>query len=650
MKTLRIRILVSLLITGLVPVTAMTLGLRFMPGGLMPWLLYAALMCASVVLAIGFSGSIARPLKKAIEDLSLRMLTDYEGKAKSWVPNEVTTLHNSLAQELQDEREKREVLSRQVAALTRAAADAESAAIRGLEVLHGIVETSTDGMIFVHNDQHVAMINPAVIQMFRLSEPFQQPGQDASVWLSTVAAQFNDAEAMADTWQAWHDHTGVQEGEWITQDERAIQVRSFEVCDDKGAQQGRVWTFRDMTEARQLAKRLQQSQKMESIGQLAGGIAHDFNNLLTAIRGNLTLAELADSKDSSRAKISDANRAADRAAELVTQILGYSRKERTSRTSTDLSNVVNEVTSILRASLDPKVKLKCNVARDSWQAAADPAQIEQVLLNLCINARDAMPPTGGTIEISTLNINRGVTTVLTSESHHSGEYVILKVRDTGTGIPAGVREHIFEPFYTTKPKGKGTGLGLSMARTVVEQAGGWIEFDSEAGKGTEFRLYLPRAAAQTLPKVVDTPVIPLRQTPLTRGSAAGTVLIVDDEAPVRSIAVNMLRYLGYRVIEAQDGEEALRILQTSTAPIDAMMMDVYMPKLSGRDTFKQMRAMGIDIPVVVCSGFMVERDEFNALSQGRNGPVEVIQKPYSMESLARVIDQAVSKGHHALVA
>ena len=142
----------------------------------------------------------------------------------------------------------------------------------------------------------------------------------------------------------------------------------------------------------------------------------------------------------------------------------------------------------------------------------------------------------------------------------------------------------------------------------------------------------------------------MRQAKIARGTAEGTVLVVDDEAPVRSIAVNMLKYLGYRVIEAQDGEEALRVLQTSTAPIDAMMMDVYMPKLSGRDTFKQMRALGIEVPVVVCSGFMVERDEFSALSAGRNGPVEVIQKPYSMEALARVINQAVTHGHQALVA
>lgn len=651
MKTLRLRVLASLLITGLIPVTIMAFGLRFLPGGFLPWLLYGALLCGCLVMAIAFSGAIARPLKQAIEDLSLRFLSETDGAVAGEISDEVKTVQNQLGQQLQEQQARCDALTRQVAALTAAAADAESAAVRGLEVLHGIVECSSDGMAFIHNDQHMALVNPSVAHLFQLGEDMQQPGADASTWLAHVAARFKDSAAMAEIWHSWQNQPGLHEGEWTTQDERIMLVRSFDICDEKGIQQGRVWTFRDTTETRQLALRLQEAQKMESFGRLAGGIAHDFNNLLTAIRGNLTLAELADSKDSTRAKISDANRAAGRAAELVTQILGYSRKERTNRTVTDLQVAVNEVSSILRASLDPKVKLRCNVAKEVWQAASDPALIEQVLLNLCINARDAMPAIGGSIEVSAINISRGVTTVLTAGvQQHSGDFVQVKVKDSGCGIPAGIREHVFEPFYTTKDQGKGTGLGLSMARSVVEQAGGWIEFDSEVGKGTEFRLYLPRCVVQpqAQPRPAEAPAP--RQAALTRGSADGTVLIVDDEAPVRSIAVNMLKYLGYRVIEAQDGEEALRILQTSTAPIDAMMMDVYMPKLSGRDTFKQMRALGINIPVVVCSGFMVERDEFNSLSQGRVGPVEVIQKPYSMESLAKVIDHAVSQAGQALAA
>jgi CheY-like chemotaxis protein len=215
----------------------------------------------------------------------------------------------------------------------------------------------------------------------------------------------------------------------------------------------------------------------------------------------------------------------------------------------------------------------------------------------------------------------------------------LCIRDNGSGIPLDAREHIFEPYFTTKAADKGTGLGLSMARAIIEEAGGRIEFDSEIGKGTEFRIYFPASIAASAPGVaaeasVGKPV---------RDSRSGTLLVVDDEAPVRSIAAQMLKYLGYKVIEAADGIEAIAKITTSDVPIDAVLLDVYMPKLSGRETYKTLRERGINVPVIVCSGFTVEADEFTALSSNRQGgPVQVIQKPYSMECLARVVSRAVS--------
>jgi two-component system cell cycle sensor histidine kinase/response regulator CckA len=409
---------------------------------------------------------------------------------------------------------------------------------------------------------------------------------------------------------------------------------------------GRVWRFVDVTEQRQLQQRLQESQKMESIGHLAGGIAHDFNNLLTAIRGNLSLAELEPNSDATRSKIDDANRAAGRATELVQQILGYSRKTSGLRRTTDISQTINNVRTILRASLDPKVNLRINVSTDTWAASADPMQIEQVLLNLCINARDVLPSDQGEISITTTNISGLRATDAHALPESEGDFVVIRVRDNGSGIKPEHRAHIFEPFFTTKAEGKGTGLGLAMAKNIIEQAGGRIAFESQVGKGTEFSIYLPRSTAKVEPKPVEAP----RPVATTRGMAEGTVLVVDDEAPVRAIAVNMLKYLGYRVLEACDGEQAIHVLQTSERAIDAVMMDVYMPKLSGRETYQRMRSLGIDLPVIVCSGFMVEPDEFIALAQGRNASVQVIQKPYSMETLARVVAKAIAKGHHALTA
>jgi len=647
MNMLRLKIFAHMLFIGLGPLTAMVVGLRFLPGGLLPWLLYGVLAFLVFLFALARSGGISRPLKESLEAMSMLMRSTGTFKPKAWVPKEYWAMQDSLGRVLAEERELRLAVEKQLAAQGRAVAEAEMAAMRGIEVLHGIGEGAEEGIVFIHAKGHLAMINPQAVQLFQLKDEFAQPGGNQLEWLNTVAARFTDADEIAPVWQAWQTNPGVQEGEWTTVDDRLVAVRTFDVRQDDGKFLGRLWRFRDMTEQRQITRRLQESQKMESIGQLAGGIAHDFNNLLTAIRGNLALAELEDGRDERRLKIDDANRAAGRAAELVNQILGFSRKGRSTKRSTEIVQVIGEVRNILRASLDPKVVLRCNLPKGLWHAVGDPVQLEQVLLNLALNARDALPEAGGNIDISAMNVTKTSAQGRGHVTHHAGDYLMIKVKDNGHGIPAEARGHIFDPFFTTKEKGKGTGLGLSMAKDIIEKVGGWMEFDSELGKGTEFRIFLAR---EHEPAVKPAQIETVEKIKPARGAAEGTILVVDDEAPVRSIAVNMLKYLGYNVIEAQDGEEALHILQTSLKPIDAMMMDVYMPKLSGRDTFKQLRALGIDVPVIVCSGFMIEAEEFNALGQGRHGPVEVIQKPYSMESLARVVGKAVATGHQALAA
>ena len=647
MNSLRLKILAHMLTIGLVPVTVLAVGLRFLPGGLLPWILYGVLSFLVCIFAIARSGSISRPLKEALEAMGMLMRSSGTFKPKAWVPKEYWAMQDSLSRVLAEEREQRVAIEKQLAAQGQAVADAEAAAMRGIEVLRSIVEATDEAIVFVHAEGHVAMINHQAVELFNLVDELARPGVANLTWLTAVAAKFKAAADVTTIWTAWQNGPGEQEGEWTTLNDRTITARSFDVRHEQGTMLGRVWMFRDVTEARQTEQRLQEAQKMESIGQLAGGIAHDFNNLLTAIRGNLTLAELQESSADLHHKIDDANRAAGRAAELVNQILGYSRKGRGDCNSTDMTQVIDEVRNILRASLDPKVVLRCNVPKGIWRTVGDPVQIEQVILNLCVNARDALPESGGTIDLTTHNIAETMTLKGDNASQRRGDYVLIKVKDNGHGIAAEARSKVFEPFFTTKEHGKGTGLGLSMAKGIIEQAGGWMEFDSDVGKGTEFRVFLPCDGKVEAPKDKPEAVIDVRPV---RGGAEGTILVVDDEAPVRSIAVNMLKYLGYSVIEAQDGEEALDILQNSEKPIDAMMMDVYMPKLSGRDTFKKVRALGIDVPVIVCSGFMIDPDEFNALCHSPLGPVEVIQKPYSMEALARIVSRAVETGHQALAA
>lgn len=644
MNALRLRVLMLMLVIGVAPLTLMTFGLRFLPGPMLPWILYALLASTVVVVSVALTGALTGPLNRAMEALTLLMRTHGEHRPHAWVPQEFWELRDSLLNAMADATAEREFLDKQLAEQTAAVAAAELAAVRGIEVLHAVVNASTDAVIFIHSEGHVTLINQRAQEMFAMPENLRKPGAQANEWLASLCQSFKDEESVKETWLAWQQGAGSQEGEFETTDNRVFAVSSLDVRTKVGRLLGRVWTLRDVTEQREFAERLQEAQKMGSVGQLAGGIAHDFNNLLTAIRGNLAMADLVDNRDEYRDKIENASRAATRATELVGQILGYSRRSATTGTTTNTSLVVSEVRNILKAGLDPKVRLACHVPKDAWTAAADPTQVEQVLLNLCINARDALPPSGGTIDLSVMNLSR---TSREGDEHTAGDYVLIKVKDNGSGMSAEVRERLFEPFFTTKAQGKGTGLGLAMALGIVDQFGGWIEFDSELGKGTEFRVYLPRCVAVEAPPPEEKPKTDTRAL---RGKVEGTILVVDDEAPVRSIAVSMLRYLGYRVIEAEDGEEAIHILRTSSLPVDAMLMDVYMPKLSGRDTFKQLRSLGINVPVIVCSGFMVEPDEFNALSQGRHGLVDVIQKPYSMEALASVIGKAVAKGHQALEA
>jgi two-component system cell cycle sensor histidine kinase/response regulator CckA len=396
--------------------------------------------------------------------------------------------------------------------------------------------------------------------------------------------------------------------------------------------------IRDCSEIRGLRKQVRESQKLGNIGQLAGGIAHDISNVLTAIRGNLTLAELSPAANSPdmRDRLQNANHATQRAADLVKQLLSFSRCSTGNqlRSVTNLKKLMADVQSLLKHSVDPRLTIRVRAGMNASFATADATQLEQVLLNLCLNARDAVTAENGIIEIGIENVMH-----LEQDDAGTAEFAMIVVRDNGHGIAEGMRHQIFEPFFTTKDPGRGTGLGLSMAQDIVREHGSWIEFDSVENQGTEFRVFLPRSND---PENIEeeTPNQYLRRTHIHVGQR-DTILVVDDEAPVRSIAVNMLNFLGYRVLEAADGQQALDIVLRSSEKIDAALLDIYMPKLSERDTFKQLRAAGNDIPIVICSGFVIEPDEFTILSEGLYPPVDIMLKPYSLDSLSRSMTNAV---------
>ena len=393
----------------------------------------------------------------------------------------------------------------------------------------------------------------------------------------------------------------------------------------------RLVLARDVTARRQLEEQLRQAQKMEAVGQLAGGIAHDFNNLLTAILGcTQLLLHATPPEDQRREDVEEIKNAGLRAAELTRQLLAFSRRQVLAPKVLDVNAIVANMDKMLRRLLGEDVALVTHLAADLGPVSADPGQLEQVLLNLAVNARDAMPQ-GGRLTIETANV---FLTEEYAERHHRlppGPYVLLAVSDTGVGMDEITQKHLFEPFFTTKEVGKGTGLGLATVYGIVKQSGGYIWVYSEPGRGTTLKVYLPRVpgAAEPLPVAVESPE-------LRRGTE--TVLLVEDAAPVRSLARKGLESYGYQVLEAADGPAALELSARHPRGIDILVTDVVMPGMSGRELAERLAPARPGMRVLYTSGYTDDA----MVHQGvlRSG-VAFLQKPFVPETLARKVREVL---------
>jgi two-component system, cell cycle sensor histidine kinase and response regulator CckA len=390
----------------------------------------------------------------------------------------------------------------------------------------------------------------------------------------------------------------------------------------------------DITERRSLERQLRQAQKFEVIGQLAGGIAHDFNNVIGAIQGWAELGEeqAASSQAPFASYFKKIHTQCDRVTALISQLLAVSRRQILEPQNLDLNRVVRDVVALLGEVIGKNVELRTALADDLCVVRVDPTQIEQVLMNLCVNARDAMPK-GGRLSIETHNSNFSEAQCRQHAGLQPGRFAALSVSDTGVGMDAAVRERIFEPFFTTKATGKGTGLGLATVYGIVKQHGGSILVESDPGHGSTFHIFLP--VSETVATVEDSP--PILPDPEVRGGTE-TILIAEDHEGLRETARTRLESLGYQILIANDGEEAVEMFSAHRDTIALVLLDVIMPRRSGPETYEAIQAIKPGIPVIFATGYS---NETAALTEMVERGIAVLRKPYSLSVLCRRVRETL---------
>jgi two-component system, cell cycle sensor histidine kinase and response regulator CckA len=424
--------------------------------------------------------------------------------------------------------------------------------------------------------------------------------------------------------------------------ERWAQFFVTPVEEDERDTEAAIVYMLETTERRALENQINQSQKMDMVGQLAGGIAHDFNNVLSAIMmANDFLLNAHKPTDPSFQDIMQIKQNATRAATLVRQLLAFSRRQTLRPQVLDLGDALSDLTMLLRRLIGEKVKLDFVHGRDLWPVKVDVSQFEQVVVNLAVNARDAMPD-GGTLTVKTANITTPESAQLAHKGMPAADYVRIEITDTGTGIPADIRDKIFEPFFSTKEVGKGTGLGLSTVYGIVKQTGGFIYVDSETGKGTSFHIFLPRHHAEPEVEAEPQAVNGAPKTepkPRTDLTGQGTILLVEDEEGLRSLNARGLRSRGYSVIEASNGVEAMEALEQENGTVDLVVSDVVMPEMDGPTLLKAMRARNPDLRVIFVSGYA--EDAFEK-SLPENQQFSFLPKPFTLSQLVAAVKETMA--------
>lgn len=509
-----------------------------------------------------------------------------------------------------------------------------------------------EGILVIDNRGRVVATNSRVGEVLGVSPQdlmnvasAKNSGRHLKSRVQMLADCFQDKHAFLLAWQATQTNPkAVKSLELLTDDDPARSIVVFTApveAIDTGRKsdtpEARIWTFDDVSKRKQLEADLIQSQKMEAVGRLAGGVAHDFNNLLLAITANLEMARLKNvGEPKQREYLEAAEKAVDRASKLVKHLLGFSRKSNLEMRVRNPNQVVQRVESLLERILDAKVKLSIELDPNVRNTKMDDVHIEQVLLNLCLNARDACTKYGGNIRVKTSASTRAeVENTLCHGQTLAGtasEFVRIVVEDDGLGMSADVREKAFDPFFTTKELGKGTGLGLSMSLGIIEQHHGVMHFESEPNKGTRFEIFLP--ATDEIADLTDSRTGRLEKAE----PAMGHLLLADDDELVRTATANALRSRGYDVTTVDNGVDALIHLRSTD--YDLALLDLSMPGMSGTEVFAQIRAQNPELPIIVSSGYPDQLDEFSKKNDGALHAI--ISKPFRLAKLVSMIADSLA--------
>jgi two-component system cell cycle sensor histidine kinase/response regulator CckA len=603
---------------------------------------------------VGFAGIstlVTRPVRRIVETMEgvtagdlgrrtgLRSRDElgYVGSALDVMIERLQVAHGAL-------REHNRTLEERVEERTRALRVEMEERGRAEEALHSserrfraMFESSVSGIAIFAADATLLGTNAAMRRMLGLPESW---GRGTPAGERALVQRIHPD----DRWrwsEGWGRSSALRSGEpaelrWLRDDGTTVWTRV--VLTGVRQEEGDPFVMlmaENITQERALESQLRQSQKLEAVGQLAGGVAHDFNNLLTTING---IADLASSEyahlPSLTADLREIRKAGERAATLTAQLLAFSRRQMLQPEEVDVGFVVRDMAAMLRRLIGPTIRLELDLSPDTHALRADPGQLTQVFMNLVVNARDAMP-TGGILLVRTRNVRLGPAEASACGAARPGDFVEITVSDTGHGMDELTRSRVFEPFFTSKPRGKGTGLGLATVHGIVHQSGGGITVESEPGEGTTFTLVLPSLgrAGQLQPAPEAEPA---------SEPGRGTILLVEDESAVRAVLARFLRRAGYQVLEARDGIQGLERFRTGGHRVDAVVTDVIMPRMSGPRMVRELVRDAPELPVLYVSGFT--ENEALDLEQRDAGRYAFLSKPLAPDELMRRLAELLEPG------